>query len=226
MKLNNLASNLKLWKIIAFALVTSSFLTLILVIILSINGYFNNSLVSPLSNVIFYLIIELPIFLISITLPLLKWKWLKILSLIGLIVQAFIIISLFSGSSSSGYVGTAGTNLFTKWEKKTPIDIFKTDYTAPNAFLTAPVGTFCAIENPRCGYISGKLLISADVTDNIGIKDAKIYLDNTLLKDFTSPPYDVLFDFGTVSKGPHNITVYAKDYAGNTTNESIQLTVE
>lgn len=144
----------------------------------------------------------------------------------ALIIFSAFIASVFLGSTTSGYIGTPGTNLFTKWEKKTSIEFFKTDKNAPDVSLTAPASTFCAIEFPRCGYVRGKMLISADINDNVGLEKVKIFLDDTLLKEFSSPPYNVFFDFGTISKGPHNIKIYAEDKARNTTNYSIQLSVD
>lgn len=198
------------------------------IISISKNGiFFTDQKPVPIPNLhplivgVSLLIIALPILI-----KYLKKSAILIIIALALIIVSALVASFSLGSTTRGQIGTPGTNLFTKWEKKTSIGFFKTDNTAPDVSLTAPVSTFCAFEFPRCGYVSGKMLISADITDNVSVEKVKIFLDDTLLKEFSSPPYSVLFNFGTVSKGAHNVKINAEDKARNTTNYSIQLTVD
>ncbi|HET7175184.1 MAG TPA: Ig-like domain-containing protein [Gammaproteobacteria bacterium] len=77
------------------------------------------------------------------------------------------------------------------------------------------------ISAPAAGTVSGKITVSADVTDPSGLTPTvQFFLDNiggfTIGSPITQPPYQMTWDSGTVPNGQHEILAEATDSAGNT----------
>ena len=72
------------------------------------------------------------------------------------------------------------------------------------------------IGSPTSGSsVKGNLLISASATDNVGISQVAIYIDDTLRCTDTASPYTCSWNTKKASSGSHTIKVTAWDAAGN-----------
>jgi len=91
------------------------------------------------------------------------------------------------------------------------------DTTAPVAALTAPNDG---------DTVSGTVSIAATASDNAsGVADVQFFLDGTLLNDDVSAPYTYQWNTSSVANGDHQLTVLAKDVAGNVSAPSTAITV-
>lgn len=72
------------------------------------------------------------------------------------------------------------------------------------------------ITNPRNGSnVTGNVSISVAATDNVGVTQVSIYVDNTLKCTDTVAPYTCAWNTKKVASGSHTITATAWDKAGN-----------
>lgn len=230
MKLKNLTKKPSFWKILAFLNILSSFVMLFYITKL----YSIKDLQTGLMGVFFplflnfYLIIEFLILLSGVAIILFKPKWIKALASLALIIQLLMIISLFSPGNFkfSGSEGYGSEKDILSWDSETPLGIAKTDYKAPMIIWQSPVTGYCLIElEAKCRNVSGEVQISAEVTDNVGVKVVRIYADDKFLKEFNNSLYEVTWDSDSVSTGSHTLRVFAEDYAGNTTNNYAKVLV-
>jgi chitodextrinase len=91
------------------------------------------------------------------------------------------------------------------------------DTTAPTVNVTAPAAG---------ATVSGTTVISANASDNVGVKNVQFKLDGTLLgSQLTTAPYGVSWDTTKVANGSHTLTAIAADAAGNTASSSVTVTV-
>ena len=102
---------------------------------------------------------------------------------------------------------TASTYKPDEDEEETP-----TDTTPPNISITSPQDN---------ATVSGTITISADASDNSGIKEVIFYLDGIQISVVTTPPYQISFDTNTMENGQHSIKATAIDSANNQTDYSI-----
>jgi hypothetical protein len=75
--------------------------------------------------------------------------------------------------------------------------------------------------------VSGKLLINATASDNVGVASVQFKVNGALIypEDY-SFPYSITWDSRTVVNGSHSITAVARDAAGNTiTSAPVTVTV-
>ena len=86
-----------------------------------------------------------------------------------------------------------------------------------------------AIIRPVGGeVVSGKVQVTADVTDKVAIRSVQFYLDGkTLGSPVTSAPYAVSWDTDTATGGTHTLTAIATDVSGNVGDAApVEVTVE
>jgi hypothetical protein len=78
-----------------------------------------------------------------------------------------------------------------------------------------------SITEPEDGKkVSGKVTVSADASDNIGVAGVQFYLDRESLGDeVTSAPFSIDWDT-TSTKDEHTLVAIARDAAGNTTTSN------
>lgn len=67
--------------------------------------------------------------------------------------------------------------------------------------------------------------VTATVSDDSGIAEVHIFIDDVLVKTATNAPYTYDWDTTAVNDGVHTITVRAIDIAGNETAESVDIMV-
>lgn len=94
-----------------------------------------------------------------------------------------------------------------------------TDTTAPSVILTAPVsGT----------NTTGTLVVSATATDDTAVAGVALLIDGTALPgEDTEAPYAIVWNSTSVADGAHELSVRARDAAGNTaTSGSVSVTVQ
>ena len=98
----------------------------------------------------------------------------------------------------------------------TPIVIVK-DTTAPTVAITSPANS---------ATISGTISITANASDNVGVKSLTLKVDGTQLGSaLTTSPYSVSLNSTTLSNGIHTISATASDAAGNLSTSSVSVTV-
>jgi membrane peptidoglycan carboxypeptidase len=68
-----------------------------------------------------------------------------------------------------------------------------------------------------------KVVLWANVSDDLGIARVEFYLDNRLLATFVQPPYGISWES---IPGDHQLTVRAVDQAGNTSEATVEFTVQ
>jgi hypothetical protein len=94
---------------------------------------------------------------------------------------------------------------------------------APSSDTTAP---FVTISSPLDGsMVTNTLTIAAKATDNVEVTAIEVYLDNKLFAYSSSNSISTSWNTKPKSrKGPHTITVKAKDAAGNTGTKTVSVT--
>jgi len=107
------------------------------------------------------------------------------------------------------------------------------DYTPPTVQITQPEFGFIyanlidaqfkiPLLIPYATIIIGKINITVDAEDNVGIKWVKIYIDNVEKANITEPPYIWLWDEKTIIF-PYSLKVKACDHSGNENTDEIKV---
>ena len=82
------------------------------------------------------------------------------------------------------------------------------DTIAPTAAITAPTGA---------ATVSGRVTVTANASDNVGVAGVQFLLDNNALgAEDTTSPYSISWDTTTAANGTHTLTARARDINGNT----------
>ncbi len=90
------------------------------------------------------------------------------------------------------------------------------DHTAPRARLT----------NPLDGdIVNGTVSVTAEITDNVAVAAATLYVDGTSLGKLTAEPWTWIWD-ASLESGPVELEVRANDEAGNAAVDSVRITVD
>ena len=84
----------------------------------------------------------------------------------------------------------------------------QTDSAAPGLILTSPT----------TDTVAGSVVISADAQDESGIDRVRFSVDNKVLYDDFSAPYETVWQSGPSAGGPHTLKVEATDGTGNTSS--------
>lgn len=107
---------------------------------------------------------------------------------------------MVEASDAAGNVGTASVSV-------TVNNPTVTDTTPPTVSITNPVNG---------STVSGTTVqIAVSATDNVGVTQVTIYVDNVLKCADSSAPYTCNWNIKKTSKGSHVITAHAWDAAGN-----------
>jgi membrane peptidoglycan carboxypeptidase len=92
------------------------------------------------------------------------------------------------------------------------------DNQPPQVRIVAPVnGTFIDLDQ------GSKIVLRAEVQDEIGIQSVSFYVDDTLLDTLIQPPYAISW---SLEEGEHHLRLSAVDHAGNTSEDDITFVVE
>jgi hypothetical protein len=89
------------------------------------------------------------------------------------------------------------------------------------------VNPLVAITAPTAGQtVSGTVTIAVTASDEgTNITRVEIRIDNVLVSNDTSAPYQFAWNTAIVANGDHTIVVTAFDYAGNSASDTVALTV-
>gem|GEM_PF-3270818 len=96
---------------------------------------------------------------------------------------------------------------------------------ASSADTTPPT---IAVAAPLAGAtVSGRVTVSANATDNVGVAAVQFKLDGVILGvQVTTPPYAITWDTTTAASGVHTLSAVARDASGNTgTSAGVTVTV-
>ncbi len=86
------------------------------------------------------------------------------------------------------------------------------DTVAPVVSISAPASG---------GTVSGAVVVSASVSDNVGVAGVQFKLDGVNLgPEVTAPPFSMSWSSTTAANGAHTLTAVARDAAGNTAASS------
>ena len=95
--------------------------------------------------------------------------------------------------------------------------------------LTDTTPPVVSIQSPVSGQsVSGTVTVSAYASDNVGVTEVKIFIDEALVLTATESPYSYSWDTTALTDGTeHTIGVSAADLAGNETNaQPIVVTIQ
>jgi hypothetical protein len=104
----------------------------------------------------------------------------------------------------------------------TVVTVNVSNTTTTTGDTTKPIATLVGISNAQT--VSGKISVSANASDNVGVKKVDFYLDGSLYHGENTPPYCIADDNGTtcnawdtltVGNGSHTLQARAYDAAGN-----------
>jgi hypothetical protein len=73
--------------------------------------------------------------------------------------------------------------------------------------------------------VSGMVNITLNASDNVGIKELQVYIDNQLFEARERPPFTFRWDTVRVPNGVHTLSAVAMDWEGNRRTVSIPVTV-
>jgi Bacterial Ig domain/Papain family cysteine protease len=90
------------------------------------------------------------------------------------------------------------------------------DNTNPTVSITSPANG---------ASVSGTVSFAASASDNIGVISVKFSVDGTLVGSDNSSPYSFSWNTATVAAGLHTLAATATDAAGNSSSNSIQVSV-
>ncbi len=86
----------------------------------------------------------------------------------------------------------------------------------------APVG---AISNPAAGSkVSGVVSVTGSASDNVGVKNLRLYVDGTLVSNSTASSLSFSWNTKKAAVGAHTLLLQAVDAAGNVGSKSVQVT--
>uniref|UniRef100_A0A6S6M1H7 Fibronectin type-III domain-containing protein n=1 Tax=Citrifermentans bremense TaxID=60035 RepID=A0A6S6M1H7_9BACT len=115
---------------------------------------------------------------------------------------------------ASGKVSTAKTAL---------VNITTATTTTTTGDTTAPV---VSIAKPVAGStVSGIATISANATDNVGVKKVEYYVNGVLRITSTTAPWTITWGTTNYPNGPNTVMVKAYDAAGNVGQSSVTVNV-
>ncbi|MFN3683717.1 MAG: Ig-like domain-containing protein [Fimbriimonadaceae bacterium] len=80
---------------------------------------------------------------------------------------------------------------------------------------------------PRTGQrINGGVVLSVDAQDDRAVRYVRLYLNGTLLRTFTSGPYEMNWSTRSVPDGSYTLRAEAVDGLGNTASDTVTVTVD
>ena len=115
---------------------------------------------------------------------------------------------------SSTYVNNGATIANTH---KVTVSNAAADTTAPTVAMTNPLNG---------STLNGSLSVSANASDNVGVVGVQFKLDGVSLgAEVLAGPYSTIWNSTTVANGSHTLSATARDAAGNTSTDSITVSV-
>ena len=85
--------------------------------------------------------------------------------------------------------------------------------TVPEPDTVAPTAT---ITSPTDGStVTGSITVSVTATDNVGVSEVELYIDDVLFATDNTEPYDFLWDTTNYSDGAHELLAIAYDASSN-----------
>jgi hypothetical protein len=97
------------------------------------------------------------------------------------------------------------------------VSVFNPDTFPPTVSMTAPANG---------AVVAGNITLSANATDNNGVVGLQFLLDGANLgAELTTGPYSVVWNSTPTANGPHTLGARARDAAGNTTTNTINVTL-
>jgi hypothetical protein len=96
-------------------------------------------------------------------------------------------------------------------------DIVYVDTTAPSLTITSPLAN---------STVNGRVSIIATASDATGINWVEFYVDGNLIGRDTGSPYSANWNARKANVGPHDIVVKAIDKAGNSSSQTLSVTVK
>lgn len=91
------------------------------------------------------------------------------------------------------------------------------DTQVPAVDLTSPVNG---------GKVNGTVRLEATASDNTGVSKVEFYVNSSLVKTSTSAPYSYDWATDAIANGTYLLSAKAFDTAGNTSSDSVSVTVE
>jgi chitodextrinase len=91
------------------------------------------------------------------------------------------------------------------------------DTQTPTVKVTSPVNS---------GKVSGSVSLAATATDNTSVSKVEFYVNSALVKTSTAQPHSYQWDTTAAANGSYLLTAKAFDTAGNTSSDSVTVTVE
>ena len=91
------------------------------------------------------------------------------------------------------------------------------DTTVPTVNLTSPTDN---------ATVSGTVNITADASDNTGVREVEFYVNSTKLGTDASSPYSYQWDTKTATNGTVSVIAKAYDTAGNSNTDNVTVTVQ
>ena len=88
---------------------------------------------------------------------------------------------------------------------------------------TAPLVRFVIPANNTT--VQGSTVVQLNASDNLGVAKVVVQLDGVEIFNFSSSPYEFVWDTTTTSDGNHMLTAFALDAAGNSSQASINVEV-
>ncbi|MDV6030087.1 MAG: hypothetical protein F9B45_08265 [Phycisphaera sp. RhM] len=87
---------------------------------------------------------------------------------------------------------------------------------------TAPSVSITSLTNDDA--VGGKVDVTADANDDVGVAEVEFYKDGTLIESDTTSPYSVQFDFNADAPDQtYRVKAIAKDAAGNENTVAIEV---
>lgn len=90
------------------------------------------------------------------------------------------------------------------------------DASAPSISILSPANT---------AIVSGIISVQVSASDNVGVTSVALAVDGISVTSNNTAPFTTTWNSATVANGIHNITVTARDAAGNRTSSSVQVSV-
>ena len=94
--------------------------------------------------------------------------------------------------------------------------VSNTDVTNPTVNITSPTSG---------ASVTGTVDITVNASDNNSVSSVKFSIDGTVVGTDNSSPYSFSWSTTSIATGIHTVTATAYDAAGNTSSQSIQVTV-
>jgi thermitase len=98
------------------------------------------------------------------------------------------------------------------------------DATPPPLDITPPTASITSPANGNT--VSGNIAVSVSASDNVGVTQVELYIDNVLFATDATAPYSFTWDTTRSSEGTHTLQAVAYDAAGNSeASNTVSVTV-